>query len=132
MALLEALVIGLIALIIAPSQFFYFDVTPKVAVLLTGTAVLLIFAARGRDRPGGPRLFGILLLVNAGSLMLSTAVSTNRNLSLYGSTWRSYGLIVQVAAMLFGWMIAWHSTGRPDRVRIVLRGVAIAAAISAA
>ena len=132
MALFQTLVIGLIALIITPGYLFYFDVTPKVVILLTGTAGLLIMAARSRDLSPGPRLFAILLLLNAGSLTLSSAFSINRALSLYGSTWRCFGAAVQCVAMLFAWLVAWQSTGRPDRARLVLRGVSIAGMVSAA
>jgi hypothetical protein len=41
MALIQAALAGLIALIIAPGWLFYFDITPKAAVLLAGVAVLL-------------------------------------------------------------------------------------------
>jgi hypothetical protein len=34
--------------------------------------------------------------------------------------------------MLFAWLVAWHSTGRQDRVRVVLRVVSIAGMLSAA
>lgn len=126
MALLQALIIGLIGCMIAPGYLFYFDVTPKLAVLLVGTAGLLIVAVRGGESARGPRWFAALLLLNAGSLALSTGWSSNRSLSLYGSTWRSFGALAQCVAMLFCWLVAWQSTGRPDRARMVLRGVSIA------
>lgn len=132
MAILQAVAIGLIALIIAPGYSFYFDVTPKVVVLLAGTAVAFLLAARGRRAPRGPRLFGVLLLLNAASLAYSTAFSWHRALSFYGSTWRCYGALVETVALLFAWLVAWQSTGRPDRVRTILRGVAIAGIVSAA
>jgi O-antigen ligase len=131
MALFQAVVIGLLALIITPGYLFYFDVTPKVAVLLVGTAGVLVLAARGRVSPRGPRLFATLLVLNAGSLAVSTAFSTNRNLSMYGSTWRCFGALVQGAAMLFAWLVAWQCTGRPGRVRVVLRGVSITGIVCA-
>src|SRR5271165_5243104 len=114
MALLQAVVLGLTALAIAPGFLFYFDVTPKVAVLLVGTALLLIATLRGRDLTCGPRLFGVFLLLNAVSLAVSTAFSSNRSLSLYGGTWRCFGAIVQSSVMLFAWLVARHATGRPD------------------
>jgi O-antigen ligase len=89
-------------------------------------------AARGRDLPRGPRLFTVLLLLNAGSLAVSTAFSSNPSLSLYGGTWRCLGAIVQASAMLFAWLVARESAGRPDRGLVVLRGVAIAAMAIAA
>jgi O-antigen ligase len=132
MAFFQALVIGLIALILVPGLSFYYDVTPKVVLLLAGTAGLLIGAARARDLGRGPRLFGFLLMLNAGSLALSTAFSKNPALSLYGSTWRCLGALVWCAVMLFAWLVAWQCAGRPDRARVVLRGVALSAIPSAA
>jgi tetratricopeptide (TPR) repeat protein len=38
---------------------------------------------------------------------------------------------MQSAAMLFAWLVAWQSVGRPDRVRAVLRGVAITGVLAA-
>src|SRR5580700_9284105 len=131
MAFLQALVIGLLAIMMAPGYSFYFDVTPKAAVLLAGTAALLILAARGGLPPLGPRLFAILLLLNAASLAISTAFSPNPSLSLYGGTWRCFGALMQCAAMLFAWLVAWQSAGRPGCVRVILRGVAIAGLLAA-
>jgi hypothetical protein len=71
MAFVEALVIGLVALAIAPGHAFYFDVTPKVVVLLAGTAVLLIQAARRRALPRARRGFALPLALNAVSIGLS-------------------------------------------------------------
>jgi O-antigen ligase len=34
-------------------------------------------------------------------------------------------------AMLFAWLVAWQTTGRPDRARTVLRGVSIAGLLAA-
>jgi hypothetical protein len=132
MAFAAALAIGLVALAIAPGFAFYFDVTPKAAVLLAGTAGMLILAARQRESPRGPRLFGLLLLLNSVSLLVSTAGSTNRALSLYGGSWRCFGASMQCVAMLFAWLVARQSVGRPDRARAVLRGVAISAVAAAA
>ena len=62
MALLQAIAIGLIALILKPGQLFYFDVTPKVAILLVGTAALLI---RSVWKPSPPlRLLTIVTSVS--------------------------------------------------------------------
>jgi len=132
MAIFQAVLIGLIALVIAPGYLFYFDVTPKVVVLLAGTAIAFLLAVRGRNSPRGPRLFGVLLLLNAGSLAYSAAFSWRRALSFYGSTWRCYGALVETVAMLFAWLVAWQSAGRPDRVRTILRGIALAGIATAA
>ena len=130
---LAALVIGLIALIITPGFLFYFDVTPKVAILLLGTAGLLMVAVQcSRTLFRGPRLLALLLLFNAASLAVSTAFSTNRSLSLYGSTWRSFGAAAQGVVLLLTWLVAWICTGRPDRARTLLRGLSLVGIVSAA
>src|SRR5437899_6652118 len=125
MALLLAAVIGLIALVVTPGWLFYFDVTPKVAVMMAGTAAALF--ATGRT----PRWFSSLLLLSILSLGVSSALSANPALSLFGTNWRRFGAVTQAAVLLLAWATAQHTAGRPDRVRTILRGTAIAAALSA-
>src|SRR6516162_4691242 len=103
MAFLLALVIALAPLAMAPGIMFYFDVTPKTAVLLAGAAVALPwFASRGaaqlwRRREG--RWFCLLLFGSLVSLAVSTLASARPALSLAGSAWRRYGLITQAALL---------------------------------
>jgi len=131
MALFQAIVVGLIALIIAPGYFFYFDVTPKAIVLLAGTAAALFCAAwMGAGRVRILR-FTSLLLLTAVSLGLSTALSTNPDLSLFGTNWRRFGAVTQSATLLFAWLVAAHTAGRPDRARVILRGVSAAGLVTA-
>ena len=135
MAFFQALVLALIALTLTPGYLFYFDITPKSVILLVGTAVALVWASvSGLPLAGKPAKFGllpILLLANIGSLALSTAVSTRPELSLFGTNWRQSGSLAQTAVCVFAWLIAVNCAGRPERVRTVLRGVAIAGAASA-
>src|SRR5690348_11372973 len=98
MALLQAVLVGLVALIVAPGALFYFDVTPKLAVLLAGAAALCFARPRVANRT-----FSLLLLATLVSVALSTAFSPDPALSLYGSTWRRYGLVAQFAVLLFAW-----------------------------
>lgn len=130
MAMLLAVVIGLIALIITPGYLFYFDITPKVVVLLVGTAVALLASfpqGRGREY----RLFSLLLVLDVLSLTISTAFSAKPALSAFGTNWRRFGSVIQAAVLLFAWLIASHAAGRRDRVRTILRVVAAAGGISA-
>src|ERR1700674_3387799 len=120
MALLLALTIAVMALILAPGYSFYFDITPKLAVLLAGTAVVLVWGGRPRPRTGalagppaegrpGGRLpaggsaphkgevlqaFSVLLVLNLLSLCLSTVLSARPGLSLFGTNWRRYGSLI--------------------------------------
>ena len=124
MALLQAGLVGLIALILAPGYLFYFDVTPKLIVVLIGTAVLLLLARPARS------WFGVLVLATVASLALSSMFSTNQPLSWFGGNWRRFGAVEQAAVLLLAWLIGSHAAGRPERIRMVLRGVAAAALLA--
>jgi hypothetical protein len=83
---------ALVALLILPGASFYFDVAPKVAVVLVaaGLAVNLL----KRDR------FSMLLAAMAGATILAGAFSVNPRFSLYGSTWRRDGEVVEIAILV--------------------------------
>ena len=70
MALIQAALAGLVALIITPGLLFYFDVTPKLAVLLAGTSLALVGCAAAGSLSRRPRLFSILLLLIFGGNMV--------------------------------------------------------------
>ncbi|PWU05016.1 MAG: hypothetical protein C5B51_15750 [Terriglobia bacterium] len=135
MALLQAAVAALVGLILAPGFQFYFDITPKVTILLAGTALCLIFvqlpARRSFVANPALRWFSVLLLSNVVSLAISTAVSAKPSLSLFGSNWRRYGSVIQAAVLLFSWLVAVNCAGRPERVRTILRGLVLAGGVSA-
>jgi O-antigen ligase len=129
MVFLQALVIGLTALILTPGYSFYFDVTPKLVFLLAGAAFLLAWSAI-RFR-AAPRSFSIVILLTLTSLATSAAASGHPSLSVYGTIWRRFGALPQAVLLVFAWMVAAQTAGRPDRVRTILRGVAISGALSA-
>src|ERR1017187_4116137 len=131
MGLLQAVLVGLIALIITPGQMFYFDVAPKVAVLLVGTAAFLIGSTRQRAIPR-PYTFWVWLAASLVSLGVSTVFSANRALSVFGGTWREYGAVTQAAVLLLAAMVAWNVAGRQDSVKAMLRAVAAAVMASGA
>ncbi|MFN7997185.1 MAG: O-antigen ligase family protein [Bryobacteraceae bacterium] len=131
MALLLAVIIGLVPLAIAPGLFFYFDVTPKTVVLLLGTgAALIVWLASGvgfglyrASRTG--RWFTIVLAGMAASLTISTLLSTSPVHSLGGSNWRNWGLVTHLAVLFLTYLVALCCAGRPDRLRLMLRATAI-------
>jgi len=132
MALFQALVIGLLALIITPGYLFYFDVIPKIVVLLAGAGLALAIGGpvpRGRGRAW--QLFTLLLALNVVSLAASTAFSVNPALSAFGTNWRHFGSVIQAAILLFAWLVASHASGRPERVRTILRSITLSGGISA-
>src|SRR5450432_86996 len=126
MALMQAVVIGLIALIITPGYLFYFDVTPKLAVLLLGAASTMLLA-RGVGRRTGP-ISGLMVL-SLLSLAVSTALSSNAALSLFGTSWRRYGAVAQAAVLIFAWLAAGQSA---VGARTILRGIAVAGLVGGA
>ena len=119
------MVLLLIPLAMAPAWFFYFDVTPKILVLLVGTAAGAIWWAVA----GGRRIsrwFSVALGGMAVSLVISTAASVNRRLSLTGSNWRCWSLITQLAVLGFAWLAAQQAP------RALLRAIAAGGLLTAA
>jgi O-antigen ligase len=133
MTVLLPTVAALVSLLILPGWSFWFDVTPKVVVALLGAALACILF---RDWPafrGSPvndsrvKWFGILAAFQAVTLLLGTAFSTHPQLSLLGSTWRRSGLLPELAVLLLGVAAAAHFAMDRTRVRLFLRGTALAA-----
>jgi O-antigen ligase len=117
------LIAALVPLVIAPGLLFYFDVTPKVVILLLGVAAALPWFAPRREL----RWLYILLSIQAASLILSTIFSSRVELSVFGSTWRRFGLITQSAILLFAALAASDLAGGRNRLRLYLRAIALAA-----
>ncbi len=120
---IQAAAIALIALILTPGWLFYFDVTPKLLVLLAATALLLPAVSRvARPRPF---VTGFVLLFTL-SLTLSTALSPHPALAIFGATWRRYGALSQFALMLFAWTVIALGARRT-----ILRAIALSTALAA-
>ncbi len=121
-------------LILLPGVLFYFDVTPKAAAVTAGTALALLLASPGQcSRNSRPKrwLFA-LLCAQAASMAVSTALSTDPALSLTGGNWRRFGLLTQLALLIFTWLLAPALAADPAlRVRSLLRGVAVCGNVAA-
>ena len=127
MAILLAATLALLPLILTPYLLFYWDITPKIVVLLVGTAIALPLAGRERRAQSpGLRILGWLLVAQAVSLAISTAFSIDSALSLGGSAWRRFGLITQAALLLFTWIVARQTAGSASGARNLLRVIAAA------
>jgi len=156
MGRLQACVIALVALILTPGLQFYFDVTPKVVVVLAGTAALLIWhvwrravrlpaggafggggdSARAERRTDSPpqaaslpyiNIFAVVILADAVSLTVSSALSRDPALSWFGTNWRRFGAVEEIAILVFAWLLARYGS-----VRTMLRGIAVAGIAAAA
>ncbi len=138
MAVLLAVVLALIPLAIAPGWFFYFDVTPKVVLLLLGTAVAAVWWAAAGGAAGffrasrAARRFVLASCGMAVSLAISTLASANPALSLAGSNWRYWGLVTQLAALSFAFLVAACCAGRAGWLRVLLRAVSLSGLLVAA
>src|ERR1700694_3581678 len=111
--------LALIPLAMAPGVLFYFDVTPKIAVLLIATAIALLFAKGNAEglrtlqatRQG--RLLTYLIAGQAPSLVISTAFSQDIALSITGSAWRRCGAIVELSILVFTLLLATRAAAVP-------------------
>jgi O-antigen ligase len=119
MLMIQAGAIAFIALILTPGLLFYFDVTPKLLVLLVAAGVSLVPMRRSR-------LMGLVLLTLI-SLAVSTALSPNPALSFYGTRWRQYGALAQAAVLMF----AWALSAQTERIGTILRVISAAGALTA-
>ncbi len=132
-----ALVVALIPLLIVPGALAYFDVTPKLAILLFGTALMLLhlsantYNMRALLRAAAGRWLAGLLAAEWLVFAFASAFSSNRALSFGGGLWRRFGLISETALVLFILLAAGWLAAHADGVRILLRA-AVASGVVAA
>jgi O-antigen ligase len=117
--MIQAAALALIALILTPGLLFYFDVTPKLVVLLIASSVALVPLRRSK--------FAGLVVLSFVSLAISTALSSNPTLSFYGTRWRQFGALAQAAVLIF----AWALYAQTRRIETVLRFVSAGGALTA-
>lgn len=134
--LIPAIVAG-VPLLILPGVSFYFDITPKVVVLLWGTGVAALFwrgygpglQAVVSDRVG--RWFVVLIGAQAISLAVSTVFSTQTPLSFAGTNWRRLGLVPHLGLLLFALVLLGWLVQERGRYKVLLRVIAIAGGLAA-
>ncbi len=132
-----AAVLALTPLLILPGYFFYYDVTPKVAVVVIGAAIGLLLLWRDSTfaevhrlwaDPAG-RWFCILAAAQLLLLLLSTLFSSHPALSWNGGNWRRLGLVSQSAVIALGFLIA--AACSEHGLRILLRAATAAGTAAA-
>ena len=137
MRLLVPLTAALVPLLITPGTLAYFDVTPKIAFLLIGTALILLYRAENTrnitailsSQPG--RWWVALLAIQWLSSGIATAFSTHPRLSFDGGTWRRLGFLSETGVLLFVLFAgAWLARDR-NNVRTLLRASTAAGALAA-
>ena len=137
MRLLVPLIAALVPLLITPGALAYFDVTPKIAFLLIGTALILLYRSQNirnvsailRTRIG--RCWVALLAAQWFSSAIATAFSTHPALSLNGSNWRRFGFLSETGLLVFVLLAgAWVARDRRN-IRTLLRAATAAGALAA-
>ncbi len=123
MAIVLCLAAGLLPILIAPGALFYFDVTPKVLVLLSA-AMAAIFLSLGR-RAELRGIFSIAIGIQIAALLAATAFSTHPALSLSGTEWRRFGVVTQIALLAFAALAAEALARNRETLTPLLRTVAL-------
>ena len=137
MRLLVPLTAALVPLLITPGTLAYFDVTPKIAFLLIGTALILLYRSENignisailSAKPG--RWWVALLATQWISSAIATGFSLHPELSLNGGNWRRFGFLSETGVLLFVLFAgAWLAQDR-NNVRTLLRAATTAGALAA-
>jgi O-antigen ligase len=137
MRLLVPLIAALVPLVITPGLLAYFDVTPKIAFLLIGAALILLYRSANirnlssmlQSRIG--RCWVALLAAQWFSSAIATVFSTHPALSLNGGNWRRFGLISETGLLLFVLVAgAWVAADRVN-LRTLLRATTAAGSLAA-
>jgi hypothetical protein len=116
----------LVPLILTPRLLFYYDITPKVMVILLGAAALLVLASFNFDslrRFAGTRegRWYVAAAASIGAAILTSITAQYPGLAWNGSNWRRYGALTQCAVILAAWLIAAGSA--TPGIRPILRAI---------
>jgi len=134
---LVPLVAALVPLLITPGVLAYFDITPKIAILLLGTALMLLQVRantcniRGLWGAISGRWLVGLLTVEWLAFAIASFLSSNPILSLDGGSWRRLGFIPETGLLLFVLLATGWLAAQKDRVRMLLRAVACSGVLTA-
>ena len=137
MQFLVLLVAALVPLLITPGLLSHYDITPKIALLLCATALILLSTSKNfanfRELFGVPAGRWLVILLGSEWLAsaIATAFSTHRALSLHGGTWRRFGLFSETGLLLFVLFAAGWLACDPGNVRKLLRVSTWAGALAA-
>ncbi|HME06793.1 MAG TPA: O-antigen ligase family protein, partial [Bryobacteraceae bacterium] len=123
MRILLPMAAALVPLALFPGWSFYFDITPKIVILLLLTGAALMFWDGSIVRGRVPALLNMQI----AWLAVATALSRNPALSLNGSNWRRFGLVTYGAVLLYGLLVMRDVSGDSNRIENYLRAATVAA-----
>jgi O-antigen ligase len=136
MRFIVPLVAALVPLLITPGWFSHFDITPKIAILLCGLPLILLYENANvhnfykliAAREG--RWFAGLLGAQWAAAALATMLSSHGALSLNGSSWRRFGLASETGLLLFVLLAAGWLVAEQENVRLLLHAVTVSGALA--
>jgi len=130
-------VVAVTPLALIPGVFLSHDVIPKVFLILTGAALLLVLQPRWS--PGlrllwgqtTGRLFLLLVAAQLVSLLTSTLFSSQFALSAGGTTWRRFGLLEQAATLVIATALTCVVALRPAWTAALFRAISVCGGLAA-
>ncbi len=137
MHVLVPLVAALVPLVITPGLLSYFDITPKIAILLLGAALSLsywrtnISNIRVLTKFRAGRWFVWLIGGTWFVSAIATGFSGYPQLSLHGGNWRRDGLVTGTGLLLFVLISAAWLTADGKNIRTLLRACTASGALAA-
>jgi hypothetical protein len=137
MHILVPLIAALVPLIITPGLLSYFDITPKIAVLLFGLPLMLLYPRANISnlhtllRASSGRWFAALIGLMWIASAIATAFSSYRLLSLDGGNWRRFGFIVESGLLLFVLLSAAWLAADKHNIRSLLRASVVSGGFGA-
>jgi O-antigen ligase len=129
--------LAVVPLFITPGLTFYFDVIPRLSLLLVLVSTLLLFRTdlpevlRSLCNTSTGRWLCALAAVHAVTLIVSSLLSENVWLSVYGSTWRRFGLLTQLALLILTVGLAADLHRNRAGIRHLLRAFATCGLVAA-
>jgi O-antigen ligase len=112
--------------LLAPGFSFYFDITPKVVLLIAGTALALVaWDGTIPTLTGAARWIAVLLAAQLLWLGLDPIFSAHPALSVNGGNWRRFGFVTWTALLLYSGLVVIDCAGRPERVIRYLRALVV-------
>jgi O-antigen ligase len=123
------LLVGFLPYCVFPGVFFYSDATPRACLLLLVIAILL---CNGRTRAAFYRMRGtstgkaFFAMVSLQVLWIlgSCAFSGEPVLASFGTGWRRFGMVSQIAVLLCSVFTALHVNALAERAGLLVRVVA--------
>ncbi len=124
-------------LALAPHVLFYYDITPKIVILLAGAAAALILSAFHLDslrafcgtREG--KAFTIAALALLAVTALSVTLAAHPTLAWNGSNWRRFGGLTQAACLIIALIVAAWTRGEENRIVPVFKAICWAGILAA-